>query len=555
MRSGEAMKRTLVLLVLVIAMVGILVAGCGDETTETTAATAGSSTTTGPVTTVGPVTTAGTDTTAAEVDKHGGTLTVSISQGPMSPGGLPFELIANDSATLQTIFEPLFRGNEAAEPQPWLAESYKVADDMMSMDITLKKGIKFTDGSDLNAEVAAWNIQQVIDNKKVAAWKSVEVVDDLTIRINFTKWDNTAYNAIMDSIYTWMVSKENFDKNGIDYAREHPVGTGPFVFKAYQKDAYFDVERNPNYWQEGLPYLDGIHFVFMNDENTKKASVLTGEVQVMELDPSKVVADLVKEATDYTYVSSIFSSTILVLDTATEESPLYDKKVREALDYAIDRESLASALGYGLWTAQYQIASPADTGVYDASYVYPRPYDPEKAKALLAEAGYPNGGVEVTIYASPAPIDPAIMTAVQDMLKQVGINAEVVFCTSQTEFDKYDEGGKPGSIIFQPMAAIGNYNGALSYAFSPDIIPPTYNRHWLRTPEYTDLYHKSTEAASFDPALAKACLDYMLETDVSVLPVSGSGKGWLVANNVMDGGWFSRSFCPWWTPEAVYIAK
>ena len=147
------------------------------------------------------------------------------------------------------------------------------------------------------------------------------------------------------------------------------------------------------------------------------------------------------------------------------------------------------------------------------------------------------------------------MTAVQDMWKQVGIDAEVVFCTSQTEFDKYDEGGKPGSIIFQPMAAIGNYNAAISYAFSPDIVPPLYNRHWLRTPEFTEMYHKATATPTFDPTLAKAMLDWMLETDVSVLPVSGSGKGWIVANNVKDGGWFTRSFCPWWTPETVYIAK
>lgn len=544
------MKRWMIVL-LVIALVGVVVTGCGEETTQTTATTGGPETTAPSATTPGQSTE--TTTAATQGDKYGGTMIVAVSAGPSSPGGLPWELLAGDSTALQTIFEPLFRADTEGRPTPWLAESYELADDGLSMTIKLKEGIEFTDGSELNAEVVAWNYQMRIDNHKVPNWKSVEVIDPYTIKLSFFNWDNSLYSTLADSADAWIVSKDNYDKNGEQYAREHPVGTGPFMFDSFQADAYYDVVRNPNYWQEGLPYLDKIHHVVMMDENTKKAALQAGEVDAIELEPGKLVADLQKALTDYTWYGSIFSTLNLILDTATPESPCADKRAREALDYAIDREALAEAFGYGLWGPTYQVPAPDNGAIYDPNYVYPRPYDPEKAKQLLAEAGYTGKKrVQVAIYQCPIPIDSGILTAVQGMWAEVGVDCELVFCKVQTDWNSADEAGEPGTILFEPMGPMGNYNGGLAFQFNPDV--PIWNLNWLRTPEYKELYRASAGAREYDPALAKACTDYMVE-DASVLPIAGSGKGWMVKNTVKDHGFLTRSFCPWWNMETAYLEK
>jgi peptide/nickel transport system substrate-binding protein len=548
------MKKTLFLLVLVIALVGALTAGCGG-TTETTVTTAGPATTAAaPTTTAAPVTTAATappTTAAAGGDKYGGTLTVALGGGPQSPGGLPWEYQANDSAPLQCIFEPLFHGDKDSNMVPWLAESYELAEDGLSMTIKLKQGIKFTDGSDFNAEVAVWNMQHMIDNHKVGSWKAVEVVDPYTIKLSFMAWDNTIYNSLEDSPNSWMISKASYDKNGEDYARTHPVGTGAFLFDSFQADASYDVVRNPNYWQKGLPYLDKIHFVMITDDSTKKAALQAGEVDVMELEPTKLVADMSKELKDYTWVGSIFSSNILVFGTKNPDSPCANKKVREALDYAIDREALAAALSYGLWGPTYQIPAPDNGAIYDPKYVYPRPYDPEKAKQLLAEAGFATG-LKVTIYSAPIPTDPGIIAAIQGMWKEVGVDCELVYCKLQPEWNDADKANAPGTILFEPMGPMGNYNNGLAFGFNA--MMDIWNACWLRTPEYKDLYMKSMSTREYDPMLAKAITDYMTN-DASVLAVTGAGKGWMVANKLQGHGFLTRTFCPWWDPEAAYIQK
>ena len=434
---------------------------------------------------------------------------------------------------------------------PWLAESYELAEDGLSMTIKLKQGIKFTDGSDLNAEVAVWCMQQMIDNHKVGSWKAVEVVDPYTIKLSFFMWDNTIYNSLEDSPNSWMISKANFDKNGADYVRTHPVGTGPFLFDSFQADAYYDVVRNPDYWQEGLPYLDKIHFVMITDDNTRKAALQAGEVDVMELEPNKLVADMIKELKDYNWVGTIFSSNILVFGTKNPDSPCANKQVREALDYAIDREAIAAALSYGMWGPTYQIPAPDNGAIYDPNYVYPRPYDPEKAKQLLAEAGYANG-LKVTIYSAPIPTDPGIIAAIQGMWKEVGVDCELVYCKIQPEWNDADKANAPGTILFEPMGPMGNYNNGLAFGFNA--MMDIWNACWLRTPEYIDLYRTSMSTREYDPMLAKAITDYMTN-DASVLAVTGAGKGWMVANDIKDHGFLTRTFCPWWNPEAAYIEK
>ena len=117
-------------------------------------------------------------------------------------------------------------------------DSYKLADDHMSITFTLRKGIQFHDGSSFNATVAKWNMDNQITAKKTSTWASVDLIDDYTVRVNFTKWQNTNRSGFSGAT-AWMVSKAAFDKNGLDYVRQNPIGTGPFKFVSFLKDTSF----------------------------------------------------------------------------------------------------------------------------------------------------------------------------------------------------------------------------------------------------------------------------------------------------------------------------
>ena len=118
-------------------------------------------------------------------------------------------------------------------------------------------------------------------------WASIDIIDNYTIRVNFTKWENTLPGSFADSHTTaFMVSKAAFDKNGIDWMKANPVGTGPFKFVSFTLDSSFKAVRNPDYWQKDaqgnpLPYLDGIEYLFISDPLTQKSVHQSGEADML----------------------------------------------------------------------------------------------------------------------------------------------------------------------------------------------------------------------------------------------------------------------------------
>ena len=133
----------------------------------------------------------------------------------------------------QGVFETLLRTDDKGEVYPWLAESYAISDDLTSITLNLRKGVQFHDGSDFNAKVAKWNIEQYIAAGSVNFWKSVEMMDDYTVRVNFTKWDNTILSSFADSSFeVYMVSKASYDAKGQQWMVDNPVVNGPFKFEA-----------------------------------------------------------------------------------------------------------------------------------------------------------------------------------------------------------------------------------------------------------------------------------------------------------------------------------
>ncbi len=271
---------------------------------------------------------------------------------------------------------------------PFLAESVKEDPKNLTMTFKLRKGVKFHDGSDLDSSVMEWNFKMLLDGKKVRFGdliKSIEIVDNYTMTLHLKEYNN---QMLFGYGFTPMFSKVAFEKNGKEWCRTHPVGTGPFELEEFKRDVSLKWKKFANYWQKGKPYLDGIEVRFVPDPVTASAIFEAKEADIWFESPVKYQAELLKKG--YKRYSSWPALPIIIyLNTAKEGIPTANKKVREAIEYSLNRPVMAKALGFGLYTPLKMVTPDTEWG-YDPDYKG-RPYDPVMAKKLLAEAGYPNG--------------------------------------------------------------------------------------------------------------------------------------------------------------------
>jgi ABC-type transport system substrate-binding protein len=288
----------------------------------------------------------------------------------------------------------------------------------------LRKGVKFHDGTDFNAEAVKWNIDSVLKAGRSLASTvdSVEVIDSNTVRFHLKEWANSALNELF-----WaypIVSPAAFEKLGKEGMQKHPVGTGPFKFDSMKDDVFIKYVRNENYWQKGLPYLDGIEWRIIVDNNTAMNSLLAKEIDLAVQLPAEMIQQIKERSKDIVGDAPAtklgLTGVGLISDSANPNSPFADVRVRKALSYAIDKKALAETIMHGYATPSNQYGVPG--GWSFNPNLDPYDYNPQKAKQLLAEAGYPNGFK--TKLSSMAAYS-TLTAAVQGYLADVGIAAEI----------------------------------------------------------------------------------------------------------------------------------
>lgn len=346
--------------------------------------------------------------------------------------------------------ETLVRYDKKGMPVPWLATDWKIAKDFKSITFTLRKGVKFHDGTDFDAEAVKWNLDRyrTSTNTELKSIESVEVLDASTVKLNLSKWSST----IIDNFTMhagMMISPTSFQKNSADWAKTHPIGTGPFKLASWQRDTSVKFEKFPGYWQKGKPYLDGIEWLIIGDMVTRTMAFKKGDADVLLILEPSDVKELEKDGKFYFSAGGLSGLNICIAgDSGHADSPFSDVRVRQALEYAIDKKTLADKLilGYGKVCNQY--AYPGTWGENPAVKGYP--YDPAKAKKLLAEAGYPNG-FKTTLYTPtwgnyvyPPPV-------IQQYLAQVGVDVQLE-PVNQGRHQQLLRGGWKGLLIQQtPM--------------------------------------------------------------------------------------------------------
>jgi ABC-type transport system substrate-binding protein len=247
-----------------------------------------------------------------------------------------------------------------------------------------------------------------------------KAVDDYTIEITLKSPDLSFLNAVtMD--FCDVVPKEWVEKWGKQFNR-HPLGTGPFVFQKWTPGREIVLTRNPQYWEQGKPYLDTIDYQLSFSPSTALLKLQRGEVDV--LGDGVPVADLARVKADPKWKQQIFTQPLVAISYMfmnVQMKPFDDVKVRQALSWAIDRDKLVKLQG-GQAMSLWQFYPKGMPGYQEGKVYYG--YDPAKAKQLLAAAGYPNG-FKTMLYTDNVDPNPKLWTSVQADLQAVGVQAEL----------------------------------------------------------------------------------------------------------------------------------
>ncbi|SHH99185.1 peptide/nickel transport system substrate-binding protein [Sporobacter termitidis DSM 10068] len=486
---------------------------------------------------------AGTDNTAAPpavsgAPEYGGVLRIVNTSEGATPLGVPWEVIGIDVNLITPYGEALLLEKTSGEIEPWLAADWKIDTTNLTVTFTLRQDVKFTDGSDFNADVAAWNIQQAIDAGIInPAISGVSVTGPYEIKVQLDNWSNTILSTFASHSFS-MISKEAFEKNGIDWARENPVGTGPFKLKEYVRGERITYEKNENYWQAGKPYLDGVEYVFIRDVMTQNAAVqASGDQGVDVLNTNSAEQMITLNSPDIYLDKMAIGPVSLVPSSNNPDSPLSKLEVRQAISYAIDRQSLVDARGFGILTPATQFIP--DTWGAHLPDSYNLSYNTEKAKELLAQAGYPNG-FTTKLIAMPGMVDKDMVVAVQSMLQAVGINVELEFPDSGG-YSNYRFNGWEGMLVqhTRSLPAIANTfglyfdvkkddaTGAYSYIYMPST--------WRPLEELYNAEQAAGQAIEPDDKLLQDVHKIIMDNMICI-PLYNIYDAFIIKNNVHDTG-------------------
>lgn len=447
--------------------------------------------------------------------------------------------------------EALFRSDPQGKPVPYLVSTVKEDAKGKTITLVLKKGIKFHDGTDFNAEAVKWNIDECIASKTPGVEKITEiaVVDPYTVKINLSEWDSTVISSFTQ-LPGLMISPTACKKNGPQVCANTPVGTGPFQFVSWDKDKETLYKKFPGYWQKGKPYLDGIQWISVAEPVTREMLFRKGDADVLLTIAPKDVGKLEKDGFKVSR-NKLAGSMSIVPDSANAQSPFADVRVRRAAQHAIDNTAIAKTVYFGE-------AEATNQWVYKGHWAYNNsvqgfPYNPAKAKQLLKEAGYPNGFKTKIMYRTN-PVQDQVFVAVQGYLKAVGIDAEL----DPIQIARYDQvalqGGKWDGMIMNAVLA------------NPDVVALLAQSYAGKGKSYAQMavpddYAKAIEKAITAPDFKtkqKATQETMkLMTDkyslqITLLCRSDFAVG---AKNVHDHGFASTPDNALWTPEKVWMEK
>ncbi|SFS14890.1 peptide/nickel transport system substrate-binding protein [Microbacterium sp. cf046] len=352
-----------------------------------------------------------------------GTLTLGAIGAPTTfdPAGSQW---GNLSPFYQAVFDTLLLATPEGTIEPWLATEWSYNDDNTVLTLTLRDDVTFSDGSKLTADVVAKNLQRFKDGTSpdagyFAGVASFEAPDDTTVVITLSAPDPAMLNYLTrdPGLVGAEASLDSAD------AATNPVGSGPYILDtaATVTGTTYSYTKNPDYWNPDVQYYDNLVINVLSDPTAALNAIKAGEANGVKLANNDALTEV--EAAGWTVnANELDFQGLLLLDRAgTMDPALADVKVRQAINYAFDRDGLLTALQTDHGTVTTQVF-PATSDAYDPELDSYYDYDPEKAKELLAEAGYPDG-LSISM-PTVSVLSATTYTLVAQQLADVGITVE-----------------------------------------------------------------------------------------------------------------------------------
>ncbi len=369
---------------------------------------------------------------AALAQKSGGTLVIG-PEAEFNGFNVAISRTLNTNSLLpaREVMEALFSIDENGQPEPELALSFDMAPDLRSAIIKLRQGVKFHDGTPFNADVVVWHYNRILNLKNgtsitsIEHLDSIEKVDEYTVKANFKLPWAAAHSSMASPGITALIGSPTALEKDPEGFHRKPIGTGPFILKEWRSGDRVILEKNPNYWQAGLPYLDQVVYRIMPDGNTRYQSLRAGEVDIAWLSMPQQVVEAKKDAGLVVYAQG--AGTSHAYNFNNEKPPFDDARVRAAMIHAFNAPVLAKSYYLDTATATKAVF-PEDSPWFCPNLDW-RGYDLEKAKSLVKEVGKP---ISFTITTISTPEWRRMSGIIQQMAKEAGMDAKIEL-VDQTE--------------------------------------------------------------------------------------------------------------------------
>ncbi|MCT9118506.1 ABC transporter substrate-binding protein [Cupriavidus gilardii] len=435
--------------------------------------------------------TAGAFSGGALGQQRGGTLTIGTEAEFSGFNHLTAKIFnQNTAAPASSVMETLF-AYEGKQIVPRLGLALQEAPDRMSATVTLRKNVKFHDGTLFNAEAVAFHYNRLlapdsgVNVSMIAPVKTVEVVDEHTVRFVLKHpWTALRSALALEGLTNFIGSPTALRQDPAGFHRK-PIGTGPFVFKEWQAGDRIVMERNPAYWDSRLPYLDRVIYRVLPDANTRYQSIRSGEVDIGRMDTATHVLDAKKDPS--LKVHSYEGSGAISWNFNNSKPPFDDKRVRAAVVHAFNSQAMVDTFFLG--TTQPTRDLLGANSEWHCPNLTWRSYDLARAKALVKEVGKP---ISFELVSTNTPAGRRQAAMVQQFVKAAGMDARIRL-VEQSQNVRVGLSGDYQMDVWRFSDIGGDPDLVLSYYFGGEAGEPV-SRH---------------DTSQVDPLLAKA----RIETD------------------------------------------
>jgi peptide/nickel transport system substrate-binding protein len=405
---------------------------------------------------------------------------------------LSYDFTANPVAC--NISEGLLRFTPEGELEPHLAESWEQTDEVTYV-YKLRDGIVFSDGSPVTIDDVVASIARVRDPEVAGplAWMydnpaaEVERTDDKTITITLGS-PSALFRYVVATTAGHVVPAAAIEEFGADFLR-NPMGTGPYTLENWEAGSEIALAKNPNYWQEGKPHFDRFVFKIVEEGTTRITGLKTGEIDML----TQVPPDQLEAVTGFENVNmqDVVGYTINRVDLRTDKPPFDDVKIRKAVCYATPLADIMESIVGATGVQSRNTAVPPNMPGSASDELEPIPYDLEMAKKLMAESSMPDGFSTQIHTSAPNDIWVPQAIAIQEALKEINIEVEIVQYTYADFITLLQSGEWEGGVLVQWGSDFPDANGNLQPLYLSTNHPPQSNSSYYNNPKVDELLKQS----------------------------------------------------------------